>query len=142
MTEGLVHVCKHCRQTLFINKFILWLLTVCCLLANSPQTSFWFSSPPPPPGSGKRDTVQVMRVFEHVTTIVRNRRGKYSENMDKREFVELSEGLPALRVCAMCHQQFTQTSVMKFMLTVLWQINTVLLLLREVSKYRSIILIS
>jgi hypothetical protein len=31
---------------------------------------------------------------------------------------------------------------MKFMLAVLWQMNTVLLLLRQISKYRSIILIS
>jgi len=57
VAEGLGHACKHCRQTVFLNKFILWLLTVCCLLANSPQTSIRFSSFSP--GSGNRDTVQV-----------------------------------------------------------------------------------
>jgi hypothetical protein len=47
--------------------------------------------------------VQVRRVFEHVTTIVRNRRGKYSENMDKRELVEL-------RVCAIPSAVYTNFS--------------------------------
>jgi len=51
--------------------------------------------------------------------MVRYRRGKYSENMDKREFFERTEGLPAFAVWAICHQQFTNTSIMNFMLTVL-----------------------
>jgi len=53
--------------------------------------------------------------------------------MNKREFFERTEGLPAFAVLAMCHQQFTKTSIMKGILTVLWQINTVLLLLRQIS---------
>lgn len=140
MTERLVHACKHCGQTVSINKFILWLLTVCCLLANSPQTSIRFSF------FLLEVEIEIQckcrLVFQHVCTLVRYRRDKYSENMDKREFFERTEGLPAFAVCAMCHQQFTKTSIMKFMLAVLWQMNTVLLLLRQISKYRSIILIS